>query len=72
MPASDSGVNDQPPILPPIVEQHEPMQHDVEPEILTEPGPTPNSTMCSRAYNVQTIAHDQHKYVLPTPSDIAT
>ncbi|KAL2226675.1 UNVERIFIED_CONTAM: hypothetical protein Sindi_2026200 [Sesamum indicum] len=41
MPASDSGVNDQPSILPPIVEQHEPMQHDVEPEILTEPGPTP-------------------------------
>ncbi|KAL2253102.1 UNVERIFIED_CONTAM: hypothetical protein Sindi_0104900 [Sesamum indicum] len=41
MPASDSGVNDQPPILPPIVELHEPMQHDVEPEILTEPGPTP-------------------------------
>ncbi|KAL0447829.1 UNVERIFIED_CONTAM: hypothetical protein Slati_1910800 [Sesamum latifolium] len=33
--------NDQPPILPPIVEEHEPMQHDVTPHILTEPGPTP-------------------------------
>ncbi|KAL0366772.1 UNVERIFIED_CONTAM: hypothetical protein Sradi_3567300 [Sesamum radiatum] len=41
MPATDSGVNDQPPILPPIVEEHEPMQHDVTPHILTEPGPTP-------------------------------
>ncbi|KAL2243747.1 UNVERIFIED_CONTAM: hypothetical protein Sindi_0492700 [Sesamum indicum] len=36
----DSRVNDQPPILPPIVEQNESMYHDVEPEILTEPGPT--------------------------------
>ncbi|KAL2226798.1 UNVERIFIED_CONTAM: hypothetical protein Sindi_2038500 [Sesamum indicum] len=71
MSASDSGVNDQPPMLPPIVEQHEPMQHDVELEILTEPGPTP-STMCSRAYNVRTIADSQHKHVIPTPSDIAT
>ncbi|KAL0435074.1 UNVERIFIED_CONTAM: hypothetical protein Sradi_0215300 [Sesamum radiatum] len=41
MPATDSGVNDQPPILPPIVEEHEPMQHDITPHILTEPGPTP-------------------------------
>ncbi|KAL2226681.1 UNVERIFIED_CONTAM: hypothetical protein Sindi_2026800 [Sesamum indicum] len=41
MPATDSGVNDQQPILPPIVEQHELMQHDLKPEILTEPGPTP-------------------------------
>ncbi|KAL2248474.1 UNVERIFIED_CONTAM: hypothetical protein Sindi_2699700 [Sesamum indicum] len=41
IPATNSGVNDQPSILPPIVEQHEPMQHDVEPEILTEPGLTP-------------------------------
>ncbi|KAL2235253.1 UNVERIFIED_CONTAM: hypothetical protein Sindi_1257500 [Sesamum indicum] len=41
MPATNSGVNDPATILPPIVEQHEPMQHDLEPEILTEPGPTP-------------------------------
>ncbi|KAL2241598.1 UNVERIFIED_CONTAM: hypothetical protein Sindi_0801000 [Sesamum indicum] len=41
MPTTNSGVNDPATILPPIVEQHEPMQHDLEPEILTEPGPTP-------------------------------
>ncbi|KAL0413356.1 UNVERIFIED_CONTAM: hypothetical protein Sradi_1537300 [Sesamum radiatum] len=40
MTAVASGVNDQPPILPPITEESEPTEPELTPDVLTEAGPS--------------------------------
>ncbi|KAL0446319.1 UNVERIFIED_CONTAM: hypothetical protein Slati_1759800 [Sesamum latifolium] len=40
MTAAASGVNDQPPILPPITEESEPTEPELTPDVLTEAGPS--------------------------------